>query len=97
MDAPLSPQTPPAAREDIDLSKQTLVILVLLSCTISIVGVVAMAYQVATAQSAPTIGENNPVAYGEASFTIGSAGSGSSNVGRTMGTGYASFNIQPKG
>jgi hypothetical protein len=55
-----------------DISKRTLVMLVVLSCVISIVGTVAIIYEFSTAQTADTIGAE-PSPRAEAGFTISEA------------------------
>jgi hypothetical protein len=74
---------------DVDISKQTLVVLVALSCIISIIGVIAMVYEISSARPAPLIVENSGEASAQASLTINGV------VPRpgAQGTGFATFSI----
>jgi hypothetical protein len=78
-----------AAQPDVDISKQTLVVLVALSCIISIIGVIAMVYEISSAQPTQVIVDNNGQASAQATLTIG----GISNQGGAQGTGFATFSI----
>jgi type IV secretory pathway TrbF-like protein len=68
MDQPAS--AAPQPEQGVDISKKTLIMLVMLSCIISLVGTVAMIYQFSTTQVAPTIIENNGASSAQAGFMI---------------------------
>jgi type IV secretory pathway TrbF-like protein len=75
-----------------DLSKKTLVALVLLSCIISLVGTIAMIYEFSTSQAAPLIIENEGKSNAEAGFTIGTAQEPQQSQ-QSGATGFATFAI----
>jgi hypothetical protein len=82
----------PAAPEPMDISQRTLIVLVLLSCVISIVGTVAMIYEFSNARAAPLIIENGGASAAEAGFTIN--GQLPPQAPQSTGaTGFATFQI----
>jgi type IV secretory pathway TrbF-like protein len=79
------------AQQPADISKRTLIMLVLLSCIISLVGTVAMIYQFSVTSVAPTVIENDGAANAQAGFTIN--GHDAPAEGGVGATGFATFTI----
>jgi len=92
MDNPTPEQ--PAQPNDGDISKQTLVVLVILSCVISLVGVVAMVYQFSNARAATHIIENGGTSTAQVGLSIQGPPAPAPAREPVKSTGFASFEIQ---
>jgi len=85
--------SPPAQEpQSLDISKRTLIMLVMLSCVISLVGTVAMIYEFSTTHVAPTIIENNGAADAHAGFEIGAVPA-PQQPSSTGASGFATFKV----
>jgi hypothetical protein len=85
--APAS-EVPQAPAPEQDLSKRTLVILVLLSCLISLVGTLALFYELSHAGAAPNIPVVDGSSNAQAGFAIGAK-----EVQQPKTTGFATLTI----
>lgn len=79
-----------APQPEVDISKQTLVVLVALSCIISIIGVIAMVYELSSANPTRVINNDKQIASAQASLTI----DGPAQKFATQGTGFATFQLK---
>jgi flagellar basal body-associated protein FliL len=90
VEQPVTQSAAAAVQPEGDLSKRTLVMLVALSCIISLVGTVAMVYELSNTHPAPAITQNQNQASAQVGFAIAppqakQAGSGA--------TGFATLRI----